>query len=404
VTNRFSAIHVAILVGVVVGVIALSGLARALGLGRWVLTGLLVPVAARFYLLRRTALMVAADGITVDGRRTPWNEVHELEVIGPPGGDLVEIGLRRRRDSGGYFARGRIQRFKYDPAELRAAFTRFAPATATLSGWGFGQVGQAPEPQMPEPHTPGPLPPRRRSTSRVGVVALVLLPVLVVGGTIGTWLSGRWSDDDNRERDRVRRQLEETQPADILVRSSRHDPASLLKQVQELPSVDAAVPLIEGDGWVSGPDGPLGADDGAAAVASWITGDLRWPYTLVDGTGPDDPHEVVIDQRTAREGKVTVGDTIVIELAGTTAPERFTISGVASLGPLDDICEMPFAFVVPDAVLERQRDADAPVGVLALAVDGVAAHDLLREAQAAQPDADVLDHDALVADRMRRCQ
>jgi hypothetical protein len=385
VTNPFSVIHFAIVTGVVAAVVALGGLAQAtFGFGNLILIGLLVPVAVRFYLIKRTALMVAPNGVTVDGRNTPWYEVHELVVIGPGEGEIIEVALRRRQDAERFVAHGQMQSSKYDRTELRAAFERLAPPTATLSGWGFEDTGQAPTPQMP-----GPPPSRGRAHNTIGLAAL--LAVLVVGGTIGTWLLIRGNED--RQRDRVRQQLQDTYPADALVRSSSRDPASLLEEVQQLESAEAAVPLIEGNGQIDGD---------AAVITNWINDASLTPYQIIEGQGPEDPDEVVIDQRT-RETGVRIGDTIVVELPGTTELEPFTVVGIASLGALDDLCEIPFVFITSDTALEETLDGDARVGVLAYASDGVTERELVDHLRSL-PDTEVLDRDALVTDRMQRCQ
>jgi hypothetical protein len=138
VVKPFSVSHLAAVIAAVLGAVVLAGLTeRMLGWGNLIVIGLLVPVAARTYLVRRTALMVAADGVLLDGQLVRWHNVGELVVIGPGSGGAIEIGVRRQQGSSQFFVLGSVPQSKFDPAALQTVFKWVAPRSAKLSGWGF---------------------------------------------------------------------------------------------------------------------------------------------------------------------------------------------------------------------------------------------------------------------------
>lgn len=79
--------------GIVIGLDALLGV-RVPAVALFVPGGLLV---LRYYLDLRTALLVHAQGVVVDGVPTSWAELDQLVLT--PGADAVTIEVRRRADA-----------------------------------------------------------------------------------------------------------------------------------------------------------------------------------------------------------------------------------------------------------------------------------------------------------------
>jgi hypothetical protein len=127
----------------------LAGLLLIAVLLRIRVAGLLVfalPIPLGLYVTKRTAFGVTAQTVVVDGVQMPWEHVREIAVTGPlPNGattfavrlsDTPQLpeGLRERTPGpDGYHLRHSTAS-RYDPAKLRAALRRYAPAQVTLSG------------------------------------------------------------------------------------------------------------------------------------------------------------------------------------------------------------------------------------------------------------------------------
>jgi hypothetical protein len=131
-----SALHLALVVGAVaVSVIAGALVEAAIGLDNVFVILVLIPIIVRVYLARRAALRLGFDGMTLDGRTTPWDQIGEVVVVGPVASDAIAVELRRRGGRGPV-DRGELRRSRFDTGQLRGAFRAFAPATVQISGWG----------------------------------------------------------------------------------------------------------------------------------------------------------------------------------------------------------------------------------------------------------------------------
>jgi len=114
-------------------------------------------------------------------------------------------------------------------------------------------------------------------------------------------------------------------------------PEELLPEIEQLPGVERAVPLIQSIAQLVSPDGkPLGGNGPPTLGFSWVEGaeDVS-ALELREGRGPEAPDEVVIDRFTADDNGFAVGDEIDAILY--TGVERFRISGIVSFGDADNL-------------------------------------------------------------------
>jgi putative ABC transport system permease protein len=104
--------------------------------------------------------------------------------------------------------------------------------------------------------------------------------------------------------------------------------ASVLDDLQLLPEVAGAQPMIEGIATMVGSDGdPIGGNGPPTFGKNWVDFD-RNPYVLIEGRAPARPGEVVIDSGTAETGNLAVGDATTVHVR---TAEPVTIVGIAEL-------------------------------------------------------------------------
>jgi hypothetical protein len=211
VTKRLSAGHIAILVAALVGILTLAGLAeRTLGFGNLLIIFLLVPPIVRSFVAKRTALMITADGVTLDGRWFSWLDIGELVVEERHRSDAIGIRLRHRppfgessrRRSEGLLAYGYVQRSRFSASDLEAAFARLAPSTATLTA--TGRVGRDVE-RVSGSDAAAAKPPRRagrswrevwnvervagRDIAQAWIISLVAIAIILGVSGLRRWLA-----------------------------------------------------------------------------------------------------------------------------------------------------------------------------------------------------------------------
>jgi putative ABC transport system permease protein len=112
--------------------------------------------------------------------------------------------------------------------------------------------------------------------------------------------------------------------------------ASLLPQLESAPGVAAAEGVVEGYARIIGSNGKaLGNPvNGAPTLGiSWVGNPHLNPFTLVTGHAPAKLDEVVIDQKSAADGHLAVGDWVTILVQGP--PQRFLVTGIVRFGAAD---------------------------------------------------------------------
>jgi hypothetical protein len=105
-----------------------------------------LPIPLATYVTKRTAFGATAQAVVVDGVNVPWEHVREIAVTGPlPNGETMFAvrlgdtpplpdGLRELTPGPDGFHVRHSTASRYNPAKLRAALQRYAPAQVTLSG------------------------------------------------------------------------------------------------------------------------------------------------------------------------------------------------------------------------------------------------------------------------------
>ncbi|MFI6357308.1 ABC transporter permease [Streptomyces sp. NPDC050743] len=115
---------------------------------------------------------------------------------------------------------------------------------------------------------------------------------------------------------------------------------SLVKTVERVPGVAAAVPNIQGAGQLVGSDGtPVGGQGPPTLAGNWITDPRLNPYRLAEGRAPARPGEVVVNRGAAKKGGLKIGDTTTLR---TPDPVKVTIVGLATFGGQDGMAQVTF--------------------------------------------------------------
>ena len=110
---------------------------------------------------------------------------------------------------------------------------------------------------------------------------------------------------------------------------------SVLPAVTTVPGVEAAEGQVVGQIKVLDENNePLVTAQGPPNFGlNWLTSPALNGWNLVEGTAPTRPTDIVLDFKTAKDGKFTVGDTV--NVAVTKGIQTFTLVGVAKFGKLD---------------------------------------------------------------------
>jgi putative ABC transport system permease protein len=129
---------------------------------------------------------------------------------------------------------------------------------------------------------------------------------------------------------------------------------ALLDRIRAIPGVDVAVPRIQGVAYLVGADGKVtggSADAGPQPIAaSWPFDPRTTPFRLVEGRDPQHRDEVVIDRKTARAGKLTVGS--VTRVLTKLAPRSMTVVGIVRFGRSDSPGGAPVLLFSPGQAAE----------------------------------------------------
>ena len=154
--------------------------------------------------------------------------------------------------------------------------------------------------------------------------------------------------------------------------------AALVDTVRRVGGVAVAEGQIQGYARLVGKDGKaIGNPQMGAPTfgANWSDTKELNPFTLDAGQSPRADNEVVIDKKSAEEGKLAVGDTTTVLVQGP--PQQVRITGIARFGAADSPGGASFVLFTPAAA---QRLVAAPgkfdsIGVVA--AEGVAQAELV---------------------------
>lgn len=111
---------------------------------------------------------------------------------------------------------------------------------------------------------------------------------------------------------------------------------SVLADVRRVPGVAEAEGGVFGYARLVGSDGKTLGNPATGAPTlggDWTESARLNPFRIVDGAPPRADDEVVIDAKSARDGKLAVGDTTTVLVQGP--PLRVRISGIARFGSVD---------------------------------------------------------------------
>jgi putative ABC transport system permease protein len=112
--------------------------------------------------------------------------------------------------------------------------------------------------------------------------------------------------------------------------------ASLLPRLESAPGVAASEGVVEGYARIIGSNGKALGNPltGAPALGiSWVTNPRLNPFTLVAGQAPASDDQVVIDQKSATDGHLAVGNRVTILVQGP--PQKFLVTGIVRFGRAD---------------------------------------------------------------------
>ncbi len=212
----------------------------------------------------------------------------------------------------------------------------------------------------------------------IGTCSAVLLGVAFLSGTLILSDTLRASFDDvftsaNAGTDVVVRGAEKIGTDDMEQRSTVD--ANLVDQVRATDGVADASPYYMGIGQIVGSNGETIGGEGPPTLAgNWIDDDALTPYELAEGRAPARSGEVVIDRGAAEKGKISVGDTISVNVPDPLEVEvvgLLTFSGQDSLGGATYT-----ALYVDDAAAHLSVDPGKVDQILVRAADGVSADQL----------------------------
>jgi putative ABC transport system permease protein len=153
-------------------------------------------------------------------------------------------------------------------------------------------------------------------------------------------------------------------------------PEGLLPKVQAVPGVRFAEGSVQAFAQIIDPaTGKSITSGGAPTIGSSWSANLS-AFTLVEGTAPVGPHQVVIDAGTAADHNLVVGQQVRVgTFAGTDA---YTISGVVRFGSSNSLLGASFAiFDLPTA--QRLFDREGTFDFIYVQGDGSATPEQLAE-------------------------
>ncbi|MCU1353693.1 MAG: hypothetical protein JWM05_2902 [Acidimicrobiales bacterium] len=160
--------------------------------------------------------------------------------------------------------------------------------------------------------------------------------------------------------------------------------AALVARVRAVPGVQKALPRIVGLGQIVGSNGKTVGGNGPPTLAgNWIGDKDLDAYHLVAGRAPRTDDEVVIDKRSADQGKLRVGSTTTIL---TPDPLKVKVVGIAKFASLDNQGGATFAgFTFSGAQKHILKQPGRISQILVKADRGVSQTELAARIKAALP-------------------
>ena len=158
-------------------------------------------------------------------------------------------------------------------------------------------------------------------------------------------------------------------------------PASVVEAVRGVDGVRTALGDTSGFAQIVTPSGKVVETSGAPTLGgTWLGTTPLNPYVLQDGAAPAGPGEVLIDETTAADHDLAVGDRI--QVLTQSGPLDETISGLVSFGESGSLAGATVTLFDPQTAQVELGDPDTYTEVLALgdgSVDDASLRDRVSE-------------------------
>lgn len=169
-------------------------------------------------------------------------------------------------------------------------------------------------------------------------------------------------------------------------------PASVADQVEGVPEVEAAEGQVFGFAQFIDEDGEALGDPGQGPPTlgfNWSDVPELNSYTLAEGSAPEGPDQVVVDQGVADELALEVGDSVDIQ--GINGRQTFEVAGIATFGETNSLAGATTAlFDLPTAQAFLGYE-DTFQEIWMTAAEGVSQEDLVTAVRAAVPQGEDLE-------------
>ena len=162
-------------------------------------------------------------------------------------------------------------------------------------------------------------------------------------------------------------------------------PASVLEDVEALPSVAEAAGSLRDSARLIGRDGePLGGSSVSPLALGLDPADERFsPVRIVDGEWPDGSGQIAIDRRTFDDEGLALGDAISATARGPV--QEFEIVGVVELGSLESLGGATISVFDLATAQELFAKEDVVDQIQLAAAEGVSAEALVAEVRGELP-------------------
>jgi putative ABC transport system permease protein len=162
---------------------------------------------------------------------------------------------------------------------------------------------------------------------------------------------------------------------------------SLLDTVSQVDGVAVATPDVFGYAQILGSDGEPVGDPGQGPPtfgSNWTEDEVLNPFRLAEGRAPETGDEMVIDNYTAKEGDLDVGDTATVLTA--TGRIEAEIVGIAKFGEVDSPGGTTWAMFTTEAAQQHIGEAGKLSGITVLAEDGVSQDEVTKRIAEVLPE------------------
>ena len=110
-------------------------------------------------------------------------------------------------------------------------------------------------------------------------------------------------------------------------------PDSIIAEIRTLPGVAEAEGDIQGFARIATSDGTVIGQQGPPKFGGVFIESQSSPWAIVEGAPAVGPEQVVIDRRSAKDGTIAVGDSVII--TGIAGARDFTVAGIATFAGSD---------------------------------------------------------------------